>query len=308
MRAFVSKLRRSNETITENEEFYTERKQLNNLNTYYSHSLLYLERLDRAIKDINIMISDLNTCLMTFFESDVHIDIVRQVSYTLKSFNNVRDQVCNQIIQSKHLVNLHLDKIKNVKVLCTKKKQLNDDIDHYEKKIQRLQSTIQPSQKHLEKIIRNENKLNKVKTEYLTCVENIKRGISSVLDNKINKVLCDAKRDLELMLYYFSSMNSASIKLKEPLKIFEKSANQQSDDTCTLPIEDNFFLEEEDKMNYFNEKKKITNPFSNDFVDDSYISNLNHKINDKIHNLKSFLKEKNKPNNTMNNSMAYFPQ
>lgn len=307
MRAFVSKLRRLNETLSENEEFYRERKQLNGLHTYYSHSLLYLERLDRAIKDINLMISDLNTCLMSFFESDVHMDIIKQVSFTLKSFNNVRDKVCNQIIQSKHVVNSQIERIKNVKNLCIKKKKLNDDIEHYEKKIQKLQTVAQPSQKHLDKIIRNENKLNKVKAEYYTCFDNIKKGISNILDNKINKVLSDAKRNLELMLYYFSLMNSASIKLKEPLKVFEMPYPERND-ACSLPIEDNFFLEQEDKMNYFNEKKNKTNPFFYDVNEKNACSqNLNSKNTNMIFNFKSFLRDSGKPSKSTS-AMPYFPQ
>lgn len=307
MKAFVNKLRRSNDEISENEDFYVERKQLNSLNTYYFHSLLYLERLDRAIKDINIMISDLNTCLMSFFESDVHSEIIKPVSYTLKSFNNVRDKVCNQIIQSKHVVNSHLDKIKAVKNLCLRKKKLSNRIDHYEKKIQKLQLSIHPSQKHLDKIIRNENKLNKVKEEYLTCYDNINKGINEILDNRINKVLTDAKRDLELMLYYFSQMNSASLKLKELLKEFELPIPKKKEDICTLPIEDNFFLEQEDRMNYFHEPSDTTNPFNNDTSENTYTRIENTKQPNKSFSLKHFIKNNDK-RSKMTNRTPLFPQ
>lgn len=307
MKAFVNKLCRSNEEIPENDDFYAERKQLNSLNTYYFHSLLYLERLDRAVKDINIMICDLNTCLMSFFEGDVHVEIIKPVSYALNAFNSVRDKVCNQIIQSKHVVNSHLEKIKVVKNLCLKKKKLSESIDHYEKKIQKLQLALHPSQKHLDRILRNENKLNKVKEDYHTCYDNINKGINEVLDNRINKVLTDAKRDLELMLHYFSLMNNASLKLKELLKVFEAPVQKKKKDVCTLPIEGNFFLEQEDRMNYFYENPDATNPFTNNANDNTYTPIANSKQSSKTFNLKSFIKNNDKKSK-MTNPIPLFPQ
>ncbi|CRH00700.1 conserved Plasmodium protein, unknown function [Plasmodium relictum] len=302
MKAFVDKqFRKSNENLKDDDEFFIERKHLNSLHNYFSHSLLYLERLDSAIKNINIMISDLNTCLMSFFENDVNLEIIKHVSYILNSFNNVREKITSQITQSKTMVNNTLNKIKNVQNLCIKKRHLSSSIEHYEKKIKKLQAVTTSNQKHLDKVIRNEHKLNKVKTDYLEYHENIKKGFDSILENKTSKVLFDARKDLEILLCYFSLMNSVSLKLKDPLnelklKYFDRKT------TNKLPIEYNFFLEEEDNMNIFTEKKKNNNnPFSYD-IDNSEnnayksleSSNLqissNDKKNNNIFKIKSFLK------------------
>ncbi|CRG94016.1 conserved Plasmodium protein, unknown function [Plasmodium gallinaceum] len=295
MRAFVDKqFRKSSESLKDDDEFYIERKHLNSLHNYFSHSLLYLERLESAIKNINIMISDLNTCLMSFFENDVNLEIIKHVSYILNSFNNVREQITSQITESKTMVNNTLNKIKNVQNLCIKKRHLSSSIEHYEKKIKKLQTVTTSNQKHLDKVIRNEHKLNKVKTDYLEYHENIKKGFDSILENKTNKVLFDARKKL---------------------KFFDKK-------TRKLPIEYNFFLEEEDKMNIFAEKKKNNNPFSYDIDNNenntcksSESSSIRIGSNDKksnnIFKIKSFLKVTNKPSKIKtlpSNLPPIFPQ
>ncbi|SOV18477.1 conserved Plasmodium protein, unknown function [Plasmodium sp. gorilla clade G2] len=263
MKAFVNKIqfRKSSENLKEDDEFFLERKQLNSLHSYFSHSLLYLERLEDAIKNINIMISDLNRSLMLFFEQEVHLDIVKHVSYILDSFSDVREKTTSRIAKSRVLVNNTLDKIKKLQTLCIKKKNLGASIDHYEKKIRKLQMVPSPNQKHLDKIIRNQHKLNIVKTDFLQHHEFIKKGFDIVLENKTNKVLFDARKDLELLLSYFSLMNSVSLKLKDPLK--ELKFKYQDVKSDKFPVEYNFFLEEEDRMNIFADPKKFEyrNPF-----------------------------------------------
>ncbi|SOV81578.1 conserved Plasmodium protein, unknown function [Plasmodium sp. gorilla clade G3] len=263
MKAFVNKIqfRKSSENLKEDDEFFLERKQLNSLHSYFSHSLLYLERLEDAIKNINIMISDLNRSLMLFFEQEVHLDIVKHVSYILDSFSDVREKTTSRIAKSRVLVNNTLDKIKKLQSLCIKKKHLGSSIDHYEKKIRKLQMVPSPNQKHLDKIIRNQHKLNIVKTDFLQHHEFIKKGFDIVLENKTNKVLFDARKDLELLLSYFSLMNSVSLKLKDPLK--ELKFKYQDVKSDNFPVEYNFFLEEEDRMNIFADPKKFEyrNPF-----------------------------------------------
>ncbi|CAD2096181.1 conserved Plasmodium protein, unknown function [Plasmodium vinckei lentum] len=257
MKAIVHKFRRSMDTLKEDDEFFVEKKQLNALNTYFSHSLLYLERLESVIKNINIMISDLNRCLMSFFENDINLGIVQHISHILNTFTDVREQMTNHIVNAKSVTNETLEKIKKIQNLCLKKKELGASIEHYEKKIKKLQLVNAPNQKHLEKIIRNESKLNGVKTDYLKYNEYIKKGFDIVLENKTNKVLLDARKDLELLLCYFSLMNSVSVKLKDPLKDMYLNTQREK-----LPIDDNFFLECQDRMNYFYEMEKNMNNYN----------------------------------------------
>ncbi|CDO66437.1 conserved Plasmodium protein, unknown function [Plasmodium reichenowi] len=276
MKAFVNKIqfRKSSESLKEDDEFFLERKQLNSLHSYFSHSLLYLERLEDAIKNINIMISDLNRSLMLFFEQEVHLDIVKHVSYILDSFSDVREKTTSRIAKSRVLVNNTLDKIKKLQSLCIKKKNLGSSIDHYEKKIRKLQMVPSPNQKHLDKIIRNQHKLNIVKTDFLQHHEYIKKGFDIVLENKTHKVLFDARKDLELLLSYFSLMNSVSLKLKDPLK--ELKFKYQDVKSDKFPVEYNFFQEEEDRMNIFADPKKFEhrNPFNQEFP---RLENKNYK-------------------------------
>ncbi|SCM22877.1 conserved Plasmodium protein, unknown function [Plasmodium chabaudi adami] len=257
MKAFVHKFRRSMDTLKEDDEFFAEKKQLNALNTYFSHSLLYLERLESVIKNINIMISDLNRCLMSFFENDINLGIVQHISRILNTFTDVREQITNHIVDAKSVTNETLEKIKKMQNLCLKKKELGASIEHYEKKIKKLQLANAPNQKHLEKIIRNESKLNGVKTDYLKYNEYIKKGFDIVLENKTNKVLLDARKDLELLLCYFSMMNSVSTQLKDPLKDMYLNTQREK-----LPVDDNFFLESQDRMNYFYEMEKNLNNYN----------------------------------------------
>lgn len=76
------------------------------------------------------MISDLNRSLMLFFEQEVHLDIVKHVSYILDSFSDVREKTTSRIAKSRVLVNNTLDKIKKLQTLCIKKKNLGSSIDH----------------------------------------------------------------------------------------------------------------------------------------------------------------------------------
>ncbi|KJP87952.1 hypothetical protein AK88_02386 [Plasmodium fragile] len=254
MKAFVEKFRKSCDNLKQDDELYMERKQLNSLHNYFSHSLLYLERLENVIKNINIMISDLNRSLMSFFENDVNLETIKQVSYILNTFNDVREQIVSHIANSKVTANNTLENIKTLQNLCTRKKNLGASIEHYEKKIRKLQLVTPSNQKHLDKVIRNEAKLNMVKNDYLKYHDAIKKGFEIILENKTNKVLFDARKDLEILLCYFSLMNSVSLKLKDPLKElkFECLENKKS----KKPIDYNFFLEEEDDMNFFKEQKK----------------------------------------------------
>ncbi|ANQ09007.1 Uncharacterized protein PCOAH_00032350 [Plasmodium coatneyi] len=254
MKAFVEKFRKSCDNLKEDDELYVERKQLNSLHNYFSHSLLYLERLENVIKNINIMISDLNRSLMAFFENDVNLETIKHVSYILNTFNDVREQIISHIANSKLAANNTLENIKTLQNLCTRKKNLGASIEHYEKKIRKLQLVTPSNQKHLDKVIRNEAKLNMVKNDYLKYHDAIKKGFEIILENKTNKVLFDARKDLEILLCYFSLMNSVSLRLKDPLK--ELKYECLDGKKAKLPIDYNFFLEEEDDMNIFKEKKK----------------------------------------------------
>ncbi|EUD63826.1 hypothetical protein C922_01146 [Plasmodium inui San Antonio 1] len=254
MKAFVEKFRKSSDNLKQDDELYVERKQLKQLHNYFSHSLLYLERLENVIKNINIMISDLNRSLMSFFENDMNLETIKQISYILNTFNDVREQITSHIANAKVAANNTLENIKTLQNLCTRKKNLGASIEHYEKKIRKLQLVSASNQKHLDKVIRNEAKLNMVKNDYLKYHDAIKKGFEVILENKTNKVLFDARKDLEILLCYFSLMNSVSLKLKDPLKELKykcPDANKPK-----LPIDYNFFLEEEDDMNFFKEKKK----------------------------------------------------
>ncbi|SBS84892.1 conserved Plasmodium protein, unknown function [Plasmodium ovale curtisi] len=311
MKAFVHKFRKSSENLKEDDEFFIERKQLNALHNYFSHSLLYLERLESVIKNINIMISDLNRSLMSFFENDVNLEIIKHVSYILNTFNDVREQITSHIVNSKSAANNTLEKIKSLQNLCIKKKNLGASIEHYEKKIRKLQMVTSSNQKHLDKVIRNEAKLNMVKSDFIKYHDNIKKGFEIILENKTNKVLFDARKDLEILLCYFSLMNSVSLKLKDPLKelvyntktlhlrIFQGAETRNcqgidlfsSTNMCLnlcfkfhysdakkpkLPIDYNFFLEEEDSMNFFSEKKKA---YNNQHQDNNLHRSNNHQNN-----------------------------
>lgn len=292
MLSFLNKFRKSSGSISEKDEFYTERKQLSALHNYYSHSLLYLERLDSSVKDINIMISDLNSCLLSFFENDSNGEMIKQVSFILNMFTSVRDKVSNEIMRSKYVVKSTLERIKGIRNLCARKLQLHNSIGHYEKKLRKLRTISQTNQKHLDRIIRNENKLNKVKSDYISCHDNIKKGFCSILDNKTNKILSDARRDLEILLYYFSLMNAVSSKLKDPLKDLEisKVAKKKS----ALSIEDNFFLQEEDRMNYFTDKSAKYNPNYNDGTNDGRFTNSrNTHLKNNYHSKGSVRAEEN---------------
>ncbi|GAW81600.1 hypothetical protein, conserved [Plasmodium gonderi] len=253
MKAFVEKFRKSNDNLKKDDELYVERKQLNSLHNYFSHSLLYLERLESVIKNINIMISDLNRSLMSFFENDVNLEIIKHVSYILNTFSDVREQITTHIANSKMAANNTLEKIKTLQNLLSRKKNLGASIEHYEKKIRKLQLVTTSNQKHLDKVIRNEAKLNMVKNDYLKYHDAIKKGFEVILENKTNKVLFDARKDLEILLCYFSLMNSVSLRLKDPLK--ELKFKYLDAKKPKLPIDYNFFLEEEDDMNIFKEKK-----------------------------------------------------
>ncbi|CAG9477534.1 unnamed protein product [Plasmodium vivax] len=254
MKAFVEKFRKSSDNLKQDDELYLERKQLNSLHNYFSHSLLYLERLESVIKNINIMISDLNRSLMSFFENDVNLETIKHVSYILNTFNDVREQITSHIANSKVAANNTLENIKTLQNLCTRKKNLGASIEHYEKKIRKLQLVTTSNQKHLDKVIRNEAKLNMVKNDYLKYHDAIKKGFEVILENKTNKVLFDARKDLEILLCYFSLMNSVSLKLKDPLKELKFKCPDAK--KPKMPIDYNFFLEEEDDMNFFKEKKK----------------------------------------------------
>ncbi|SCP04847.1 conserved Plasmodium protein, unknown function [Plasmodium ovale] len=275
MKAFVHKqFRKSSENLKEDDEFFIERKQLNALHNYFSHSLLYLERLESVIKNINIMISDLNRSLMSFFENDVNLEIIKHVSYILNTFNDVREQITSHIVNSKSAANNTLEKIKSLQNLCIKKKNLGASIEHYEKKIRKLQMVTSSNQKHLDKVIRNEAKLNMVKSDFIKYHDNIKKGFEIILENKTNKVLFDARKDLEILLCYFSLMNSVSLKLKDPLK--ELKFHYSDAKKPKLPIDYNFFLEEEDSMNFFSEKKKA---YNNQHQDNNLHRSNNHQNN-----------------------------
>ncbi|GAB67127.1 hypothetical protein PCYB_111480 [Plasmodium cynomolgi strain B] len=254
MKAFVEKFRKSSDNLKKDDELYLERKQLNSLHNYFSHSLLYLERLESVIKNINIMISDLNRSLMSFFENDVNLETIKHVSYILNTFNDVREQITSHIANSKVAANNILENIKTLQNLCSRKKNLGASIEHYEKKIRKLQLVTTSNQKHLDKVIRNEAKLNMVKNDYLKYHDAIKKGFEVILENKTNKVLFDARKDLEILLCYFSLMNSVSLKLKDPLKELKFKCPDAK--KPKMPIDYNFFLEEEDDMNFFKEKKK----------------------------------------------------
>ncbi|CAA9988884.1 conserved Plasmodium protein, unknown function [Plasmodium knowlesi strain H] len=254
MKAFVEKFRKSCDNLKQDDELYVEKKQLNSLHNYFSHSLLYLERLENVIKNINIMISDLNRSLMAFFENDVNLETIKHVSYILNTFNDVREQIISHIANSKMAANNTLENIKTLQNLCTRKKNLGASIEHYEKKIRKLQLVTPSNQKHLDKVIRNEAKLNMVKNDYLKYHDAIKKGFEIILENKTNKVLFDARKDLEILLCYFSLMNSVSLRLKDPLK--ELKYECLDGQKPKMPIDYNFFLEEEDDMNVFKEKKK----------------------------------------------------
>lgn len=164
------------------------------------------------------MISDLNRSLMAFFENDVNLETIKHVSYILNTFNDVREQIISHIANSKMAANNTLENIKTLQNLCTRKKNLGASIEHYEKKIRKLQLVTPSNQKHLDKVIRNEAKLNMVKNDYLKYHDAIKKGFEIILENKTNKVLFDARKDLEILLCYFSLMNSVSLRLKDPLK------------------------------------------------------------------------------------------
>ncbi|SBT79498.1 conserved Plasmodium protein, unknown function [Plasmodium malariae] len=296
VKAFVHKqFRKSSDNLKENDEFFYERKQLNALHNYFSHSLLYLERLESVIKNINIMISDLNRSLMSFFENDVNLEIIKHVSYILNTFNDVREQITSHIANSKISANNTLENIKSLQNLCMKKKNLGVSIEHYEKKIKKLQLVTSSSQKHLDKVIRNEAKLNMVKSDYIKYHENIKKGFDIVLENKTNKVLFDARKDLEILLCYFSLMNSVSLKLKDPLK--ELKYKYQDGKRPKMPIDFNFFLEEEDRMNYFTEKKKSPSSYnSNPFTQN--IPSIENKKYEKAISHDSYVESTNKKDNT----------
>ncbi|VWU51463.1 conserved protein, unknown function [Hepatocystis sp. ex Piliocolobus tephrosceles] len=284
VKAFVHKFRKSNEDLKEDDEFFHERKQLNSMHNYFTHSLLYLERLESVVKNINIMISDLNRSLMAFFESDVKLEIIQHISYILNTFSDVREQIITHISNSKYTVNVTLEKIRSLQKLCIKKKNINISIEHYEKKIKKLQTITSSNQKHLDKIIRNESKLNMVKSDYLKYHDQLKRGLTIVLENKIHKVLFDARKDLELLLCYFSLMNSVSFKLKDPLK--EMKTKCQDVRINKMHIDYNFFLEEEDKMNIFCENKRDQYTNKNNGTttsNNSMISDYNNNYKSKNH-------------------------